>query len=112
MTSRESAQTNRCQFWDCDERIQASYVFCYDHHQDLVSGQIDECPGCGRGKYVQYEECLDCHEGRASRSATTDSGRPSASNASYRIEHSDAWGKRDEGADEFYVYMTSSTFIY
>lgn len=58
---RESYRPNKCLFWDCNASIRADYVFCYDHFLDLQEGLIDECPGCGQAKDIQYDVCLKCY---------------------------------------------------
>jgi hypothetical protein len=54
------AVAKRCPFWDCNDRIGANRSFCDRHRTESEKGLIDKCPGCGRAKYKQYGECLDC----------------------------------------------------
>ena len=87
----------RCAFWDCDLAIQSDHVFCYDHYQDLLDGEIDECPECRRAKHIQYDVCLDCYN-KQPKGKSVKSDR-------YTPEHSPAWAKGDEDADQFFVYV-------
>ena len=98
--SPQPQRTKVCHFWECDERIRADHTFCYDHYTELREGEIDDCPGCGRGKYAQYDVCMDCY-----RSGTRRKTAPRSASKRYEPEHSPAWEKGDEAATRFFVYI-------
>ena len=93
---------NICLFWDCDTPIRADHVFCYPHFQEFQDGDVDECPGCGQGKYIQYEVCLECFNRSPQRLARTG---PKLANTWYKPEYSPAWDAGDATATEFFVYI-------
>ena len=103
--TRKAYQPNRCLFWDCDVPIRADHIFCYEHFLDFQEGSIDECPGCGQGKDVQYEVCLECYRNpppQLVRAGQTGS-RPNY--RWYKPEYSPAWEKGDSTANQFFVYI-------
>ncbi len=95
--SRRNVHGKSCKFWDCRKRVRGRHIYCYDHYQAFQNGDVDDCPGCGRGKSSSYSACLDCRP--------TEPAKPTKSRKTYRREHSDAWEAKDAEADEFYVYV-------
>jgi predicted GIY-YIG superfamily endonuclease len=95
---------NTCLFWDCSKPIRDDHVFCYDHYNDLLNGSIDECPGCNRGKYIDYDLCLDCHR-KSSTLRTRRTSNNTQSHRWYKPEYSSAWDKHDAQASRFFVYI-------
>ncbi|MFQ5861269.1 MAG: GIY-YIG nuclease family protein [Dehalococcoidia bacterium] len=104
--SRNVYQPRECLFWDCDVPIRPDHVFCYDHFQDLQDGLIDECPGCSRAKYAQYDVCLDCYRNPPPHLPRVKAApSPGPKYQWYRPEYSEAWEKGDATADQFFVYI-------
>lgn len=110
---RRPASQKLCEFWDCNETIQPDHYLCYDHYSDLRDDLIDECPGCKRAKYAEYDVCLDCFNDKPKQRVRTSStvSRGAIKKASqqntdrYKQEYSPAWDKGDEKATEFFVYI-------
>ena len=100
LASAGPSKKKACLFWDCDVSIRDDHIFCYEHYQDFQDGLIDECPGCGLGKYEQYEECLDCYRNPQRRRAAA----PTTTRW-YKPEYSVEWEKGDATADHFFVYI-------
>ena len=104
-----------CRYWNCNEKV--TYDFCVKHYRELKSGQVDDCPGCGRAKDSKYPTCLDCKDRPtnavkesakgAIKGATKSQSRkgPRARYDRYREEHSDSWSAGDADVSEFYVYV-------
>ena len=100
---------SKCRFWNCQQVGNIyRHNFCSKHFNEARDGQIDDCPYCHRGKYVQYDSCLACgsrqsqparNNTRASSPSTSRSNRP------YKPESSPSWEAGDAEAFEFYVYM-------
>ena len=86
----------QCVFWDCNQNIQQTHTYCYDHYGEYADGYVDNCPSCGRGKYAEYDACLDCYK---------KGDRPPTKQTSYDLEYSPAWEAGDSEAFEFYVYI-------
>ena len=98
----------QCIFWDCKQYIRAGHTYCYNHYEEYSDGGINKCSGCGRGKYVEYDTCLECRNKKPPasnyqpRKSTSNSSR--ASNG-YQLEYSPAWDAGDSEAFEFFVYV-------
>ncbi len=112
VTTRRTQEPNRCLFWDCDTPIRADHILCYDHFGDLQDGLIDECPGCGLAKDVQYEVCLDCYRAGERKpkptratAKTRQTKKAASTNTWYRQEYSPAWEAGDATASQFFVYI-------
>ena len=103
-TPRRSYKRNVCLFWDCNVRIREDHVFCYKHFQDFQKGNVDECPGCGFAKSVQYDVCLDCRNNGRGPSANAGSHGQRSRNW-YKPEYSPSWEARDADTNTFYVYL-------
>ena len=106
LTTRQVVQSRReCLFWDCHTFVPASQPFCYEHFRDLQDGLIDECPGCGQAKDVEYEVCLNCYRRRRSQVAPSKVPSARSSYRWYKPEYSEAWDKGDATAARFFVYI-------
>ena len=79
--------TKTCAYWSCCQEVKGRNYLCRDHYEDLQDKIIDKCPVCGRYKNEEYELCLECKKQK------------------YKVEHSKAWDKADEGADHFFAYI-------
>lgn len=99
---RRPSAKKTCLFWDCGVAIRSDHVMCYDHYAELQDGLVDECPGCNRAKYAEYEVCLDCYR-KPHRPPQSRASRPS--HQWYKPEYSAAWAKGDAKASEFFVYI-------
>ena len=103
----------RCQFWDCGKPIKPDHFLCFDHYSEMTDGLVDECPGCKRAKYVEYDCCLDCFHDKPKRRVQTkptvsrgvNKGPSNANHNRYKPEYSPAWDKGDQYATEFFVYI-------
>lgn len=104
VTAGRPHQSNICLFWDCDASIRPDHIFCYDHFKELQDGLIDECPGCNRAKYSEYDFCLKCYNDSRVRTHNTKSATGHG-NRWYKPEYSSAWEKGDASADHFFVYI-------
>ncbi len=94
-----------CRYWDCQMTVKTNHTYCYDHYLDLQEGLIDECPGCGQAKDVQYQVCLECYHNPPVKPPSAKPTPPSLYRSTYQPEHSDAWDKGDSTAAEFFVYI-------
>jgi predicted GIY-YIG superfamily endonuclease len=99
---RSQAPQRICAFWDCDNLIRADFILCLEHYREYQDAEIDQCPDCARGKYVQYDVCLDCHGKRPARPVHESKKQ---TRHPYAKEHSEAWEALDEEASQFYVYI-------
>lgn len=50
-----------CRFWDCGNTTR--YTWCFEHYRAFKQGDLDLCPGCGKGKWVSYGVCGRCRVG-------------------------------------------------
>lgn len=88
MTSTRQKKT--CKMWNCSTGVPSFLAWCRIHNEARKRGDIDDCPGCGRGKEAKYPTCPECR---------------SAHGKAYRREYSPAWDARDAAAEEFYIYI-------
>jgi predicted GIY-YIG superfamily endonuclease len=88
----------------CKKHIRPHYFLCFEHHQDLEDGLIDQCPKCGRFKDAQYNLCSPCYYGRPIPHKLPPVDLPQQ-NKQPKIEHSKAWEKADKGRTHWFVYI-------
>jgi hypothetical protein len=55
------SQPNHCLFWAYNATIRPNQTLCNSRFEELRDSLIDECPGCKKAKYREYEICLDCY---------------------------------------------------
>jgi len=67
-------------------------VVCGDHYPDFADSLIDKCPGCGKGKFAQYDVCYGCYK----------LGKGAAKPEDWSESH---WAPRDGETTRFYVYI-------
>ncbi len=92
---------NKCQYWNCNQRIRSGYFLCYEHFEDWEDELIDKCPSCGQYKDIEFFLCLACITSAPKKIPQSISG-PSSK---YKLEKSEAWAKKDKEADRFFVYI-------
>jgi predicted GIY-YIG superfamily endonuclease len=93
--------TKTCAYWSCRREVKGRNYLCSDHYEDLQDKIIDKCPVCGRYKDEEYEFCLECKK----KQHTTTQSINDSKKLKYKVEHSKAWDKADEGADRFFAYI-------
>ena len=56
--SSKLEEGKECRFWDCDRGT--GYTWCYEHYGAFKKGEVDLCPGCGKGKWLKFGVCGRC----------------------------------------------------
>ena len=94
-----------CHFWSCSRSIREDHFFCYEHFLDFKDGLIDECPGCNRGKDVQYGVCLQCKRNPPPHLTRLRAEKAHSRRQWYKPEYSALWEHGDASATQFFVYI-------
>ena len=102
MTTNKKTTARTCKVWNCPTAIRGFYIYCKEHNEAQKRGEIDDCPGCGRGKEAKYDTCSEC---RSSGQANGKEAGTKGKGKTYRREYSPAWDAADAEASEFYIYI-------
>ena len=91
-----------CAYQDCDLPIAPWFELCLEHNADKQSGDIDQCPGCGRYKPEGYRLCRECN---AEAQSAGPKDATSKRRDKYALEENPAWDRGDANAEQFFVYI-------
>jgi predicted GIY-YIG superfamily endonuclease len=97
-----------CAYWSCRREVQGRNYLCSDHYDAYKDGVINKCPECGRYKDEAYDLCLTCwnkHHSTSQQKALNSNNNRYSNKTKYKVEHSKAWDKADEGAEHFFAYI-------